>query len=239
MEVDDACIFPNEIVPQSIGVVPEITGFNVNVRIYLSYSSLSTAEMAFGIDELFDWDRQQRLLGECLDRCRHTLDNIPDVLKVHQKDSQNGRFGQRRQPYYPPMPEYFNMRDPALNFDGHESHEARRESQYEIQKANIYASHLSIRSYIVEKYFSLLDKSNNTKTQLALQNSPDMYASGLDRLVSTSEVDAEELEKRMSEEREQVVKDLLVVLGSIDMVNMEPSGDSFVSLTLLFPFIKI
>ena len=34
-------------------------------------------------------------------------------------------------------------------------------------------------------------------------------------------------EKRMSEEREQVVKDLLVLLGSIDMVNMEPNGGSF------------
>ena len=33
----------------------------------------------------------------------------------------------------------------------------------------------------------------------------------------------------MRQEREEIVKDLLVVLGSINQVNMEPSADSFVS----------
>lgn len=230
LEVDDACIYPNEIHAQQAGVVPLIAGFNINVRIYLSYSSLSSAEMIFGIDELFDWDRQQRILEQSLQRCRQVLENIPDVLKIHSKDNQSGSFGQRRQPYYPPMPEYANLRDPALGmYNGPESHEARRESQYEIQKANIYGSHLSIRSYLVEKYFALLDKSNNARTQQALQSSKDALAAGLDRLISSPSTDAEALEKMMSAEREQVVKDLLVVLGSIDMVNMEPNGDSFVS----------
>jgi hypothetical protein len=54
----------------------------------------------------------------------------------------------------------------------------------------------------------------------------------LDKFVSTSTINAAALEKNMSDEREQVVKDLLVVLGSIDMVNMEPNGDSFVSILL-------
>ena len=41
----------------------------------------------------------------------------------------------------------------------------------------------------------------------------------------------------MANERENVVKDLLVVLGSIDLVNMEPNADSFVSsLTVLLMF---
>ncbi|KAF1963357.1 hypothetical protein CC80DRAFT_397288 [Byssothecium circinans] len=232
LEVDDACIFPTEIHSQPAGVVPEVTGFNINARIYLSYSTLSTTEMAYGSDELFDWDRQQRMLDDCLQRCKQTFENIPDCLHVrNNKNGQNSTFGQRKKPYFPPMPEFLGMRDPALNgFHGPESQEARRASQYEIQKANIYATHLSIRSYIVEKYFVLLEKSNNARTQMALQSSPGAPITGLDRILPTSTPAADELERRMSDEREQVIKDLLVVLGSIDMVNMEPNGDSFVSL---------
>lgn len=188
--------------------------------------------MAYGVDELFDWDQQQRMLDLCLQRCKAVLGNVPSVLQVHNnKDKENGGFSQRRQPYYPPMPEFIGMRDPNLNTSGNldnpDSQEARRMAQYEIQKANIYASHLSIRSYLVEKYFLLLDKSNSARTQHTLQSSPGAPVTSPDRLVSSSTIEAEDLEKRMTEEREQVVKDLLVVLGSIDMVNMEPSGDSF------------
>lgn len=231
LEVDDACIFPNEILAQPPSIVPEVTGFNVNVRIYLSYSTVSLAEMAYGLDELFDWERQQRMLDDALQRCKQAIDGIPDCLQVRPgKEGQNG-VGLRKQPYYPPMPEFLNLRDPTSNeFNGTGTQEARRLSQYEIQKANIYATHLSIRSLLVEKYFVLLEKSNNAKTQLVLQSSPGAPVSGMDRLLPVSMPDAEELEKKMSNERDQVVKDLLVLLGSIDMVNMEPNGDSFVSL---------
>jgi hypothetical protein len=231
VEVDDACIFPGEILPQPNGVVPIITGFNKNVRIYNSYAALSIAEMTFGIDQLFDWDRQQRVLDQSLQRCKQVFDDLPDVLKV-LPNRQNGSFGQQKQPYYPPMPEYMDYRDPQLNvFNGSESMEARRPAQYEIQKANIYASHLSIRSYIVEKYFALLEKNPGTAQQ-SLTTS-EAIPSGLDRSVPQPARDAAVLEKAMSEEREQVFKDLLVVLGSIDMVNMEPNNNSFVSIQSL------
>ncbi|KAF2477935.1 uncharacterized protein BDR25DRAFT_330548 [Lindgomyces ingoldianus] len=228
LEIDDPYVYPQDIMSQPPGVVSLITGFNTNVRIYNSYSTLSTAEMVFGVDELFDWDRQQKILEQSLQRCKQVLDGIPDVLQVQPKDSQHGKFGQRTQPYYPPMPEYVNVRDPTNVFNGMESQEARRHQQYEIQKANIYASHLSIRSHLVEKYFALLDKHSHARTQAALQGSPSMLTSGLDpQITDSSGIDGELLEKVMMEEREQVVKDVLVVLGSIDMVNMEPNGDSF------------
>jgi hypothetical protein len=234
VEVDDTYIFPNEIMPQPAGVVPIITGFNINVRIYTSYSRLSTAEMAFGIDELFDWDRQQKVMEQCLQRCKEAFDGMPNALKVLPKDGQNGTVGQRKQPYYPPLPEFISLRDNSLNAFSSSPQEGRRSAQYEIQKANIYASHLSIRSYIVEKYFALMDKSNLVKSQAALPSSPNMLEGGFDRLIPSSQLDAAKLEAAMSEEREQVVKDLLVVLGSIDMVNMEPNGDSFVSSPYLY-----
>ncbi|CAN9375377.1 unnamed protein product [Alternaria alternata] len=226
-EVDDVHIFPNEIQPQREGVVSMITGFNVNVRIYLSYSSLATAEMAFGIDEIFDWDRQQQIFAQSLQRCRQILESLPEVLKVQPKSSKDSGLEQQK-PYYPPMPEYSGMRDPTLDsYQKTDSHDMRR---YEIQKANIYASHLSTRSHLVEKYFLQLDKYQRSVGQAPAQPSTNALAAGIDRFVSGTTTDAEVLEKAMSEEREQVVKDLLVVLGSIDMVNMEPNGDSFVSL---------
>lgn len=234
VEVDDACIYPQDILPQPEGVVSIITAFNKNVRIYNSYSALSIAEMSFGIDQLFDWDMQKRVFDQSLQRCKQVFDDLPDVLKVLPK-AQNGSFGQQNKPYYPPIPEYMDFRDPALNaFNGPESLEARRPAQYEIQKANIYASHLSIRSYIVEKYFALLEKTLDAQQSLqSLQSQQDTLSGGLSRLVPHPAHDSDVLEKAMSAEREQVVKDLLVVLGSIDMVNMEPNNNSFVSLQFL------
>lgn len=224
--MDDIHIFPEEIHPQQPGVVPLVTGFNTNVRIFLSYSSLSTAEMAFGMDEIFDWDRQQRLLDQGLQRCRQILENIPDILKVLSKTARDS-LAQPTQPYFPPLPDFDGMRDPAVNeFPSADTADVRR---YEIQKANVYASHLATRSYLVEKYF-LLNEKAKAKAHSNVQSSPSILSSGLDRFVSSSAADAEALERAMSEERELVVKDLLVVLGSIDMVNMEPNGDSFVSI---------
>jgi hypothetical protein len=223
-------IFPHEIQPQQAGTVSLLTGFNTNVRIYLSYSSLATAEMAFGVDELFDWDRQQRIFEQSMQRCKSILDTMPDVLRIQATSGRDGGFTQltqQRQPYYPPMPEFSGMRDHSSNSFTHEPPQDMR--RYEIQKANIHASHLSTRSYLVEKYFLQLEKVRHSNNHVTAQTSPNSLSKGLDRLLTMQYSVAEELEKTMSEEREQVVKDLLVVLGSIDMVNMEPNGDSFVS----------
>ena len=114
VEVDDVHIFPDEIHAQPAGVVSLVTGFNVNVRVFLSYSSLSTAEMAFGVDEIFDWDRQQRIFEQSLQRCRQILESLPDVLKVQSKTVRDN-LAQPKQPYFPPLPDFDGMRDPALN----------------------------------------------------------------------------------------------------------------------------
>ncbi|EMD66457.1 hypothetical protein COCSADRAFT_298423 [Bipolaris sorokiniana ND90Pr] len=224
-EVDDVHIFPHEIQPQQDGVVSMLTGFNINVRIYLSYSSLATAEMAFGIDEIFDWDRQQRVLQQSLQRCRQILQSIPEVLKVRPKTGKDSEVEPQKS-YQPPVTEYAGMRDPAIDY--YHKSDAPDSRRYEIQKANIYASHLATRSHLVEKYFLQLEKYRRTKAQASLQSSTNAIAAGIDKFVSDTTTDPEALEKIMSEEREQVVKDLLVVLSNIDMVNMEPNGDSFI-----------
>lgn len=229
-EVDDVHIFPNEIQMQQHGIVSYMAGFNVNVRVYLSYSTLATSEMAFGADELFDWNRQQYIFEQCLQRCREVFSNIPDVLQVAPRGGPQAFLPQQRQPYYPPMPEFSELRVP--NLQSHNAPAPSENRRYEIQKANIYASHLATRSFLVEKYFVLLDKARKAKLHAAAEGSANGLAVGLDRLLGGANANIENLEKAMSEEREQVFRDLLVVLGSIDMVNMEPNGDSFVSVPI-------
>ena len=104
--------------------------------------------------------------------------------------------------------------------------------QYEIQKANIHASSLSTRSYIVEKFFNLCEAHDRARSRPGSQpNSPTgITAAGIDCMLpqgTTSTFDTTGQE--MSQEREDIVKDLLIVLSSINQVNMEPNGDSFVS----------
>jgi hypothetical protein len=191
LEVDDQHIYVSHVDPQPSDVVSEITGFNLGIHIYMTCTPLATMEMAYGIDEVFDWNRQRRVLEECLRAVKRTLDHAPRELMLNP---------------------------------GSERYQHER-LQYEIQKANIYASQLGTRSYIVEKYWNLLE-SNNRKTQTG-QGSPGVMALGLDGMLPKSV--PHDIESHMSTERETIVKDLLKVLGSISQVNMEPNGGSFVS----------
>ncbi len=77
LEVDDAYIFPDHVEHQPPGIVPEITGFNLNVRIFRSYSSLTSLEMAFGSNELYDWDRQRRMIVQTLRNVKSATDDAP------------------------------------------------------------------------------------------------------------------------------------------------------------------
>ncbi|KAF2173866.1 hypothetical protein M409DRAFT_16136 [Zasmidium cellare ATCC 36951] len=235
-EVDDFCIYPTHTEQQPQGLVPMIAGFNANVRVYSSYNALATMEMAWGIDAIVDWDRQKRVLHESLRRCKSAMTDLPADLTVQTNaptpNQQNGGF-------YPAFAQPHLGRDPAASLmspssrvAAEQSAEDRRRSQYEIQKANIYASSLATRSYIVEKYWNLCEAHQRSRTQnpSSLPSSPGagITAAGIDGMVPqvpTSHYDM--VENEMKEERESIVKDLLVVLGSIDQVNMEPNADSF------------
>jgi len=199
--------------------------------------------MCYGIDQVFDWNRQKKILEECLQKVKSILDSVPRELML-TPGSQPGEFAsfESARPYFPPVAEYPGLR---ANGDemGHwpqESSESRRQIQYEIQKANIYASQLGTRSYIVEKYGNLQEvyEHRASNGQLA---SPGAVASGLDKLGGkTSAFD--HIETNVANEREIIVKDLLRVLGSISQVNMEPNGSSFVrssqSMSFIFTYVE-
>ena len=243
-EVDDFCIYPTHSDTQPQGLVPMIAGFNANVRVYRSYDTLAKMEMAWGIDAVVDWERQKKVMHECLRRCKGAIAELPPDLIVYPNSGPFGHPGQANgNTFYHTYAQSANFnRDPAaalMSPDSrqniHQSPEERRRMQYEIQKANIYASSLSTRSYIVEKYWNLVEVANRVRSQQppgSMPSSPGVgiTAAGIDGMLTqapTSGYDMTEHEFR--EERESIVKDLLVVLGSIDQVNMEPNADSFVS----------
>jgi hypothetical protein len=234
MEIDDEYLFADQYHSQPSGTISELTGFNFNVKIYLAITPLATLELAYGIDEIFDWNRQKKVLESCLGEVKKALDVAPRELLL-----QNGFQGVGENPagqqYYPPMHDH-----PGLRFNGTEaarwyptSPEARRQLQYEIQKANIYASQLGTRSYIVEKYWGLYDAYQKSRpSSSGSLKSPKVLETGLDGMLPkiTPEDSYETVEANVAIERENIVKDLLMVLGTISQVNMEPNGGSFVRL---------
>jgi hypothetical protein len=234
MEVDDEYIYVDHVDPQPPGTVSKLTGFNLGIKIYMTLTPLATMEMAYGIDEVFDWNRQKRVLEECLRAVKRVLDVIPCELML-QPGTQPGEFESSDRQYFPPTLDLPGVRSNGNRQWSQESAEARRTLQYEIQKANIYASQLGTRSYIVEKYGNLQDAYDQIKAKSggdSTLSSPGFMARGLDGILSkpspTSIYDS--IETNVPNERENIVKDLLRVLGSISQVNMEPNGGSFVPL---------
>ncbi|SMY25633.1 unnamed protein product [Zymoseptoria tritici ST99CH_1A5] len=242
-EVDDFCIYPTHTEAQPAGLVPMIAGFNANVRVYSSYNAVATMEVAWGIDSIVDWDRQKRVLHESLRRCKKAMTELPAELVVHNTGADAQQNGNNNGSYYTSISHaqpHFN-RDPAHSLMSPTSRssieapspEDRRRSQYEIQKANIYASSLATRSYLVEKYWNLCEAygrtRQNPRPSSATPDSPTagIMSAGLDGIVPPTSGGFDAIEAEMREERESIVRDLLTVLSSIDQVNMEPSADSF------------
>jgi len=235
VEVDDFCIFPTHIDPQPPGLLPMMTGFNSNVRIFLADQPMSIMELAWG-NHTYDWEKKVKVLQESLRRCKDSLHGLPHQLNLrafangsNDQDAQdsNSDLLAALQPALAPR------ENSLLSFhDPEASPEERRNMQYEIQKANIYASFLASRCYTVEKYFITAETLSQKQEPLPAEPvSPDVVRTRLESLLpQNTEQSPEDIASDMQMERETIIKDLLVVLSSIDRVNMEPNGDSFVSL---------
>ena len=58
-EVDDEYITEAQIFPQPRGVVSEMAGFNLNVKVFRAFHFLAALEMAFGANNIYDWVTRQ------------------------------------------------------------------------------------------------------------------------------------------------------------------------------------
>ncbi|EPS27694.1 hypothetical protein PDE_02638 [Penicillium oxalicum 114-2] len=228
LEIDDEFIFPTHINPQPTGRVSQLAGFIANVRIYCSYNSILAWETAFGTSRVIDWEQQRSTLWECLQKTKSALLETPIELSLlHPKKD---------------VPAFMSEDGSVFSYPDDHIHQERRAIQYEIQKANIYASQLCTRSYLVDKYWNLFDIFKNygnsdhrtgatvTGSHIKVetpQETPVAPSSQNTSAVYHAQTDY--IGRMMAEERKLVIKDLFVLLRTVNEVNMEPNGASLTS----------
>lgn len=226
LEIDDVYISRTHVAPQPPGLVPELTAFNINARIMFACNSLTALELAFGANDIVDWPRQRAMIFTTLFNAKRVTEDMPPELVI-SSPSHDVPFTQQNQ-----YPDHINGHDSPSS-----SPASRRAIQYEIQKANIYATALSTRSYLNEKFWALNDQRSHTNPSASFQDPDSNYATAavdirLQREGSNGPglPDDEEAEISMAREREDIFKDLSMLLRSVKQINMEPNGLSFVSL---------
>lgn len=227
LEVDDAWITRTEIKEPPPGLVSEIVGFNANVMIMRACNDLVAVETAVGFDEVNDIDRQTKIVFQCLQAAKHATDSLPPELQLNPL-SPSG-WPSLEDPYYHSRRTDLWAEEDRPEAKPYGAVYSRRRVQYEIQKANIYATQLATRSYLVEKYWALceLEDEMSERSQLNQKHDPALTApdSGRLRNEAKSSIDR----SKMAYERDNILRDLSVLLSSINQVNMEPNGTSLVS----------
>ena len=143
-EIDDAYLTPTHMMQQPDGHISELTGFNTNIKVFLTYDTVSLNDFIYGVDELVDWDRQKKELEQSLDNIKRLLNETPASLAF--KQGQN--YDSPTQKYELPGP---------INIT---TIEERMRMHQELQKVNIHANRLGTRTWLIEKYFNL-SKSHN------------------------------------------------------------------------------
>ncbi|KAI3318967.1 hypothetical protein HD806DRAFT_298396 [Xylariaceae sp. AK1471] len=207
VEVDDEYIFSDQVLPQPGGTISLITGFNRNIRIYMTMNELIGVEMCYGIN-FFDWSAQKNIISNGLVSAKQAIEDLPpqlQIIKVEPDQNDPAELDQAGLKYCPPaFPEAQPENDVRRTLA--EQPLRRRQLQCEIQKANIHASQLATRSYFVERYLNLRDAHPEN-------------AQGV----------KDDRDEMVAEEREMIVQDLLAVLASISQRNLEPNGQSMIN----------
>ncbi|KAK3985311.1 hypothetical protein QBC44DRAFT_250721 [Cladorrhinum sp. PSN332] len=252
-EVDDDYILRDQILCQPDGIVSLMTGFNQGIKTYMTMNGLVSIELSYGISSLPFHD-QKAMLGDCLGAVKQVMDGLPRDLTINldmdhseanlaliSNLAANGAATNVFEPspsiYYCP-PGY-----PTLQSNG--GPDQRRHLQYEIQKANIYASQIATRSYYVERYLNLRDAHREHARMQAAQAQALAAENGVDgpngtsgdavsksiaaAALHTAATHPDPIDAHMLDERELIVRHLLTVLATISQRNMEPNGGSLIN----------
>lgn len=237
IEVDDGFITPDHLHLdfQPPGDIPVITGFNATVRVLSTYNDIAKLELLYRIDNVAHWERQKKVWDKSLQSVKHALDDLPSELVF----TSQAPPPQSREPKYPsPNPESSVAQELAqhatngfdnIRIDFNRPGERRR-IQFEIQKANIHATQLATRLYLVEKYWDSYDAYSLTRSggdNADGASTPGVIAPILDRYDSSK--DSSTTEQDLAVEREDIVKTFLILLGQVNEISTETLGNSFIS----------
>ncbi|KAK3367908.1 hypothetical protein B0H63DRAFT_489982 [Podospora didyma] len=241
--VDDRYITPHQIFVQPEGTVSLLTGFIQGIKIYMTMNGLVSVELSYGMSSLGFHD-QKNMLDDGLQAVKQVMQDLPQELDLPLSSQAPDVFGD--QYYQSAYPDHQPPSDLRHISGGDPDTEGRRRIQYEIQKANIYASQLATRSYYVERYFNLRDAHRDLLRQQAAQAA--QYASSAENGEAVHNGDADKkimaaaalqaaavgeqndlIDANMLNERELIVQNLLTVLQTISQRNMEPNGGSLIN----------
>lgn len=256
--VDDDYIGQDHIGTQPANVVSKILGFNYNIKIYRAFHHLIAIEMAVGTDTLFDWDRQRAAIRSALREVKAITKDVPPELALEKRE-EYGEWPPRSSDVSQYSHLFNGRRNPAADQVGllpaedpnRTSPYPKQVVAYEMQKANIYGTQLATRSYLVERFWNLYELHERQRATLSSPqtqfgegknlpyNSPTVafLATGLENRFQPSRgahtpsesQGVDEGEQMMAVEREDIVRDMARLLRTINQVNMEPNGHSFVS----------
>ena len=227
MEVDDEYLTPTGA-QQPPNVVSRLAGFNANVRIYTSYNNLATIEFVHGVNEVANWEQQKSVLEKSLRTVKEVAGELPSELQTNLEGTQALSLDHKYPSPANGLSDLQNQSHYAINgFDNrpidYSRPEERSQIQYGIQKANICATQLSTRLYLVEKYCNLHDvqKRNDSSNPL-----PELISPALDNF-SPTQSHLSLSEDDVSNEREEIAKSFISLLNSINQSAMEANGASF------------
>lgn len=248
-EVDDVHILADRILPQPEGTVSTITGFVKCCVVYQTMDNLVRIELAHGISS-YTWEQQQQQLEKALRDVKFYGDDLPAQLKVDVNRLSAKKFplpisggdGTSNVPNYQYVPPAYPSTQPYDDvrhlFAQDES--TKRCVQFEVQKANIYASILATRSHYVERYFTLRDihikdpwvpapvaPSGNIVYRTAADASSSSLAAAA--VQAAAEQANDSIDDLFLRERSEIVDNMYHVLLSIDQCNLEPNGGSLIS----------
>jgi hypothetical protein len=237
VEVDDQYILQHQILGQPEGTVSLLTGFVRAIKVYETMNPLVSVELAYGLTSL-NWYEQRGVLYSCLTETKNAIENMPPQLYLDMDTPPAGQVGSTEvfedTPGYHYHPPAYPAPQPPTDIrhvlDSNPMR--RRQLQFEIQKANIYASQLATRSHYVERYLNLRDTDRLRSNSNGFNMNGDGYDDG--KAVAAAAVHAasqadDAIDKTMKDERELIVKNLLVVITSLPQQNMEPNGASLIN----------
>ncbi|KAJ5724067.1 transcriptional regulator family: Fungal Specific TF [Penicillium malachiteum] len=231
LEIDDEFLFSTHVNQQPAGRVSRLVGFNANVRVYSSYNALLAWETAFGSGQIFNWEHQRSSLWSCLQKAKTALLEVPIELSLFHPKQVPPRFSKMSED------------GSVFNYPNDHIDQEKRAIQYEIQKANIYASQLCTRSWLVEKYWNLFEtfaKYGDPANSAIVTTTPNIKTAGFSNpqpeplSMGPSDISSPVIKhartdfigRMMAQERKLVIKDLFVLLRTVNEINMEPNGTS-------------
>lgn len=235
LEIDDRYLTPTVILPRPPGVVSELSGFNTNVRIFTTYNDLASLELVRELDDIVGWELQKKKLEEALQAVKDVIEGLRLELVVNPHDPHPQIPDQRYPSPGPSGPSFVQDMAQFARIDfneapmGYNPVEERKLVQLGVQKANINANQLSTRLYLVSKSMNLYDvhvrsesSDEHGKTSVGvIAPLLDRYGQSTDHISAT--------EQDIANQREDIVRTFLLLLGSMNQNTVNTYGTSFIT----------